>query len=305
MRRGDFATAWSISDGVLAQRRMRAEDCSGWPRHLQFIWNGSPVDDARVLVRCYHGLGDTLQYVRLLEPLHQRARKITLWAQPPLLGLLRHVRGIDTLLPLHDGDPGFDCDVDIELMEVAHLLRITLDDLPGRVPYVDIPASAKASADAEPLRVGIAWRSGEWDCRRSIPSEALQPLASVAGVRFFSLQFPPAPLPFPACDFACRDLERMAARMRALDLVISVDTMCAHLAGALGAATWLLLHERADWRWLEARADSPWYPTMRLFRRRTDWRALLSEVADALGEARDAATAARCMRSDGCRASSD
>lgn len=306
MRRGAFSAAWEISDRVLEERRARAEDCSRWPRHMQFVWDGSPLDDKHVLVRCYHGLGDTLQYVRFLEPLRRRARKITLWAQPALLSLLRHVRGIDALLPLHDGGPETAYDIDIELMETAHILRITLDDLPGRVPYLRMPASsASQPMDSTSLHVGIAWRSGDWDASRSIPSAALMPLAAVAGITFHSLQFPPTALPFAARTLACQDIECMAQRMCALDLVLSVDTMPAHLAGALGLPTWLLLNETADWRWLEDRCDSPWYPTMRLFRRRADWLSLIEEIADALACERSAVTATRCIRSAGCRVFSD
>jgi hypothetical protein len=305
MRCGDFAAAWEISDRVLAERAARREDCSRWPRHLQFIWDGSPLDDKHVLVRCYHGLGDTIQYVRFLEALRCRARKVTLWVQPALLGLLNDLRGCDRLLPLHDGVPEVAYDTDIELMEIAHALRITLDDLPGRIPYVNVPACAvDPRCDRSLLHVGIAWRSGEWDSSRSIPKDALWPLSTVAGTALHSLQFPPEPLPFAVEELACRDIKRMAQWMRSLDLVISVDTVVAHLAGALGLPTWVLLNERPDWRWLEDRDDSPWYPTMRLFRHSTDWQQTVIAVANALVVERDRITAARCTRSDGYRASS-
>jgi len=139
---------------------------------------------------------------------------------------------------------------------------------------------------------------------RSIPSDALESLGSVQGTAFHSLQYPAEPLPFFANELACRDIERMAQRMRALDLVICVDTMTAHLAGALGCRTWVLLTERPDWRWLEDRDDSPWYPTLRLFRRCAgDWSALIDQVAGALDRERDRFIAARRIRSAGCRAS--
>jgi len=285
MRRADFATAWQISDRVLTERCARREDCSRWPRHLQFIWTGAPLDGKDVLVRCYHGLGDTIQYARFLEPLRRRARKISVWAQPALLRLLTHVRGCDELLPLHDGVPQTCYDVDIELMEIAHALRITLDDLPGPIPYIHIaPPSTPDSERARTcLHVGIAWRSGSWDPTRSIAPSALAPLSNIPGIALHSLQFPPEPLPFAVDDLACRDIERMAQRMLSLDLVISVDTMVAHLAGALGLPTWVLLNDEPDWRWCDDRIDSPWYPTMRLFRRRSnDWKPLLAHVTAAL-----------------------
>jgi hypothetical protein len=306
MRVGDFATAWHISDRVLAERCARGEDCSRWPRHLQFIWNGAPLEGQHVLVRCYHGLGDTIQYARFLAPLRRRARKVTLWAQPALLGLLTHVRGCDALLPLHDGTPEGSYDVDIELMEVPHALRATLDDLPRPIPYVHVTApSTGAKWDDSFLHVGIAWRSGVWDESRSIAPSALAPLSRIPGIALHSLQFPPEPLPFAADELACRDIGHMARRMLSLDLVISVDTMVAHLAGALGLPTWVLLNDCPDWRWLCDRDTSPWYPTMRLFRRcSNDWRPSIVSMSDALAAERTRVIATRCIRSDGYRASS-
>lgn len=306
MRRGDFAAAWRISDRVLAERCARGEDCRRWPRHMQLIWDGSELDGRRVLVRCYHGLGDTLQFARLLEPLRRRAREVTLWAQTPLLGVLRHVRGIDRLLPLHDGVPGAAYDTDLEIMELAHALRITPQDLPGRMPYIELMLEPPLRAARNLLHVGIAWRSGDWAPARSIPTRALQPLAQVPGIVLYSLQYPPEPLSFPAHAIACRDILRLARRMAMLDLVISVDTMVAHLAGALGLPTWLLLHSFPDWRWMESGDRTPWYPSMRLFRsNEPHWRTLLRRVCAALSAERARLNATRRTRSIDCRASSD
>jgi hypothetical protein len=153
--------------------------------------------------------------------------------------------------------------------------------------------------------VGIAWRSGDWDTSRSVAPREFDVLSSAPGVALHSLQFPPEPHAIAADDIACRNIERMARRMLALDLVISVDTMVAHLAGALGLPTWVLLNERPDWRWRDDRNDSLWYPTMRLFRRlANDWRPVLDSVADALAAERTRVIATRCIRSGGCRASS-
>jgi hypothetical protein len=283
MLRGDFAAAWQICDDVLQRRRSAQEDCSGWPRHLQFIWNGEPLDGKRVLVRCYHGLGDTIQFVRLLEVLRPRVAEITLWVQPQLVELMRTVRGIDRVLPLHDGTPDVARDADIELMELPHALRLTLDTIPNRVPYLSLPA-ARRHRYWPPRDVGLVWRGSDWAPQRSIPRSAIARLADITGVRWYSLQYPPQSLPFAAMNLACRDIRTMAARMLTLDLVISVDTMAAHLAGALGLPVWTLLLEESDWRWLSNRDDTPWYPTMKLFRRRAgdDWPALIQRVVTAL-----------------------
>jgi hypothetical protein len=315
MRHGDCAAAWHISDAVLRARQTRREDCSRWPRHLQYIWDGTPLEDRRVLVRCYHGLGDTLQFVRLLEPLRQRAREVTLWVQPSLLELLSTVRGIDRLLPLHDGTPQAEFDVDIELMEVAHALRIDLNSVAKRMPYIDVSGGAtNATRSLSSLvNVGLAWRSGDWDAERSIPTSVLGSLARVCNVAFHSLQYPLETPPFKSGNLACKDIAQMAQAMTGLDLVITVDTMVAHLAGALALPTWILLADRPDWRWMEQRTDTPWYPTMRLFRKQGRlWEAVLDEVCSELaavvathGPVNRRPTAVPHTRSNGCTTFSD
>jgi hypothetical protein len=283
MRRGDFAAAWRISDEVLQRRCAAREDCSTWPRHLQFIWNGQPLDGKRVLVRCYHGLGDTIQFVRLLTLLRPRVAEVTLWCQPQLVQLLRTARGVDRVLPLHDGPPEVEYENDVELMELPHVLRLTLDAIPRDVPYLAAPRSP-ARVTAGSCNIGIVWRAGDWEWQRSLPEEALAPLAQIEGVRWYSLQYPTRTSPLEAIDLACADIVEMAARMQQLDLLISVDTMAAHLGGALGLPVWTLLHRDCDWRWHGEGSDSPWYPTMRLFRQSSDgdWDTVIDRVREAL-----------------------
>jgi hypothetical protein len=285
MNRGDFGSAWAISDAVLQERIRRGDICSHLPRHEQFIWSGEPLTGRRVFVRCYHGLGDTLQFVRLLAHPRLRAAEITLWVQPALIKLLQSVRGIDRLLPLHEGDPGLDYDVDIEIMELPHALRLDVEELPGPMPYIYVPVSAARPASLR-RRIGVCWSAGEWDPKRSLRGTELRPWAKLSDVRWFSLQFPPATCPLPAAPIASRDIAEMAARMQLLDLIITVDTMTAHLAGALGLPVWLLLPHHADWRWMHGRDDSPWYPTMRLFRQPApgDWTAVIQQVYHELSQ---------------------
>jgi hypothetical protein len=284
MRRGDFGSAWAISDNVLQERLDRGEVCTHLPRHEQFVWNGERLTGRRVFVRCYHGLGDTLQFVRLLAHPRLRAAEITLWAQPALIKLLQTVRGIDRILPLHEGDPGLDYDVDIEIMELPHALRLTVDELPGPMPYIYVPASTRRPAASRCRRVGVCWSAGDWDPKRSLSGTELRYWARLSDVRWFSLQFPPATCALPAAPIASLDIVEMAARMQLLDLIITVDTMTAHLAGALGLPVWLLLPYDADWRWMLGRDDSPWYPTMRLFRQPAagDWSTVIEQVHDEL-----------------------
>jgi hypothetical protein len=266
MRRGDFAAAWDVCDAVLARRA--GLSCVDRERHEQWIWDGTPLVGRRVLVRCYHGLGDTIQFARYAPLLSQIAAETTWWAPPELLPLLRSVQGMGYLLPLHDGAPGVEYDVDIESMELSHAFRSTLDSLPRTVPYVHVhPVTLRRTTR---LAVGLVPRAGDWDPRRSIPHALLAPLAAVPDVRFYALHEP--------------TIVGTARLMLALDLVITVDSMPAHLAGAVGVPVWTLLHHDADWRWMEGRATSPWYPTMRLFRQPSpgDWESVTAAVAGEL-----------------------
>src|SRR5687767_662495 len=122
MRRGEFAAAWKVSDRVLRERA--GIPCSHLPRHFQYFWHGQPLDGKRVLVRCYHGLGDTIQFIRYAPLLKADDVKLIVWCQPQLIRLFKSVSGIETFLPLHDGVPAVDFDTDIEIMELAHILRI-------------------------------------------------------------------------------------------------------------------------------------------------------------------------------------
>lgn len=296
MRRGEWEAAWRVSDAVLRGRA--GSSCAHWPRHEQWVWNGEPVRGRRVLVRCYHGLGDTLQFIRYTGRLRAVAREVIVWAQPELLPLLGTARGIDRLLPLHDGSPEAAFDVDVEVMELAHLFRDTPGTLPAEVPYLHADP-APLPSDGK-LAVGLVWKAGDWDDRRSIPPGLLAPLAELPGVTLHILQRGPGLAERPdglGVVSGSDDVTHTARVMKALDLVISVDSMPAHLAGALGVPVWALLHADPDWRWMQGRDDSPWYPTMRLFRqsRPGDWEGVVARVAGELA-ARSAARGARRTR---------
>lgn len=283
MRSGDFAAAWQASDAIL--RIHAGVPCWHRPRHEQWVWDGTPLDGKRVLVRCYHGLGDTIQFIRYLPLVRNIAAETIVWAQPALIPLLRTADGIDRLEPLHDGAFEGEYDVDVEVMELAHVFRSTIDSLPNRVPYLHT-TPAPLARDGR-LAVGLVWRAGDWDERRSIPIHLLEPLAGIPGIDLHVLQRGPALDECPA-DFGTRsgvdDVLEAARVIKALDLVITVDSMPAHLAGALGVPVWTLLIHEADWRWMMDRDDSPWYSTMRLFRQGTqgDWEPVIRRVEDGL-----------------------
>ncbi|MGE3541893.1 MAG: ADP-heptose--LPS heptosyltransferase [Candidatus Tectimicrobiota bacterium] len=284
MRRGAFEEAWRISDAVLRTRA--GVPCWHWPRHIQYVWDGSPLAGKRVLVRCYHGLGDTIQFLRYAPLIKAMAREVIVWAQPALLPLLRTMRGIDRLVPLHNGTPAVAYDVDVESMELPYIFRTTLATIPAEIPY--LYATPAALRRCRRLAVGIVWAAGEWEHeRRSLPYHCLAPLAALPDVTLYILQRGPALAQHGAAFGVLAGSESIGATartMRALDLVVSVDSMPAHLAGALGVRVWTLLDAAADWRWLHGREDSPWYPTMRLFRQEQPgaWGPVMARVIAAL-----------------------
>ena len=290
MLRGDFDGAWQICDAVLADRLARNEECAGQPRHEQFVWRGQQLANRRVLIRCYHGLGDTIQFIRFAEPLRRTAREVTVWVQPELLSLLATAPGVDRVSALHDGKPEFLYDVDIESMELPHALRASFASVGTHVPYLfprmrsRIPEPTHGS-----LKVGLAWRSGQWSHERSMAITELARLQQLPGIQFYSVQFPADADELQvlgAIDLACKEIELLASRMQQMDLIVSVDTFTAHLAGAMGLPVWTLLPADCDWRWMQHRSDSPWYPTMRLFRQTEsgDWRGVMDEVLTRLHE---------------------
>jgi hypothetical protein len=285
MRKGDLAAAWAISDAVLRHRIESKEVCWNWPRHLQFVWRGEPLADKRVLVRCYHGFGDTIQFLRFLRPLRDIAGHVTLWVQPALLDLAAGAAGVDCVLALHDGAPEAEHDVDVEIMEIPHALRVT--SIPNQVPYLRAPHAPQLESGERAHRVGIVWEAGAWDPRRDVPLPLLRRLTGLPGVRLYSLQAGPAGAlaqAVPALPTDIGTINHAAMRILELDLVISVDTMAAHLAGALGRPVWTLLHADCDWRWGRDSDQTTWYPTMRLFRQKRagEWDGVIAAVCEAL-----------------------
>lgn len=282
-KRGDFAGAWAASERIL--RRHAARPDFGRPRDQQSVWRGEPLDGKRVLIRCYHGLGDTIQFIRFVPLVREIARQVIVWAPQPLLPLLQSVDGIDRLLPLHDGSPEVEYDVDVEVMELAFVFRISEASIPRRIPYLSVPS---AHLNGGSPRIGLQWRCSDWEHQRSIPFDTLRPLLDLEGFTWYSLQQGRrASEAHPnLVDVSDGTLFDAASRIAALDLMLTIDSMPAHLAGALGIPVWTLLLRVPDWRWMDERTDSPWYQTMRLFRqeRNGDWNGVIARVVRALND---------------------
>jgi hypothetical protein len=288
IRGGQFERAWAITDRDLATYRQGHEAKHRGPRHLQRIWRGEELRDRRVLVRCYHGLGDTIQFARFLPPLAELAGGLSVWCQPELLPLIERVDGVDRAIPLHDGKPDIDFEVDIEIMEIPHAIRACRGLIELRRPYLTLPLRPASGAVARrgALAVGLVWEVGNWDKRRAIPACLLDKL-NRQGIELYSLQRGAASGEaehIGAKDISTPDIVELGYRMGELDIIVSVDTMVVHLAGALGYEPWVMLHADCDWRWPTRGGASLWYPRARLFHqcRAGNWTEVIDDVSSAL-----------------------
>jgi len=273
-------------------------------RHFaQPAWDGGGA--GRLLIHAEQGLGDTLHFCRYAPLAAARGVRVILEVPPPLVRLLRSLPGVDTVIARGEELPEFD--VHAYMLSLPYIFGTVLETIPGATPYLfadpaDIEAMrarlGQAEAQKTGLRVGLAWAGNSYanlpdmaavDRRRSLAPEHLAPLFDIPEIDFISLQKGgKAPAAFGLTDFMddMRDFADTAALVENLDLVISVDTSVAHLAGALGKPVWLLNRYDTEWRWLDGRTDSPWYPGMRLFRQSApgDWDGVIAEVAAALRE---------------------
>ncbi|MEQ8666043.1 MAG: tetratricopeptide repeat protein [Rhodospirillales bacterium] len=267
--------------------RLRVPDCHVPALGLRApMWDGQPARDKCLLVAAEQGLGDTVQFVRFLAKARTRVGRLVLVVQTPLKGLCGGVAGADAVLASGETLPRHD--LKISLLSLPHRLRTSLATLPAPERYLHGPPIESVQGGG--LRVGIAWQGnpeGAGDRGRSVTLDILRPVLSASGVRFFSLQknFGLDQLAaFPEVEDVgsrCATFADTAAIMKTLDLVITTDTAVAHVAGALGRPTWLLLKRAPAWRWLENRTDSPWYPSMRLYRQAMtgDWGTPVQRIA--------------------------
>ncbi|HEY6489779.1 MAG: tetratricopeptide repeat protein [Terracidiphilus sp.] len=242
------------------------------------LWRGEALDGARILLHSEQGLGDTLQFLRYVPLVQVAGGQVILDVQPPVRRLVEGLAGV-TLRSEGDTMPEYAWQC--PLMGLPLAFGTTLATIPHEAPYLTVPRAALEAADklewpAEALRVGLVWSGNpehKEDRYRSVSLRMLEPVLNVDGARFFSLQLgaPAAQLGEMGSTItdlrgAIKDFADTAALVANLDLVITVDTAVAHLAGALAKPVWVLLPFAPDWRWLTERADCPWYPTMHLFR---------------------------------------
>ena len=258
------------------------------------VWHGEELRGRTILLQCEQGLGDTLQFVRYAPLVAERGGRVVVRCQlPALKPLIARVPGVSAACAKGEAIPP--CELQVQLASLPHLFGTTLEAMPPWRPYL-IPHQKRAALwdlaleEWGRLRVGLVWRGGPLPRNRACPFKEFALLADMQGVTFYSLQLGEAPDPavLPAVDLAPRigDFDDSAAIVAGLDLLVTVDTAAAHLAGGMGAPVWLMLPYSCDWRWFADRDDSPWYPSMRIFRqeRPGDWQGVLSRIRAALEE---------------------
>jgi tetratricopeptide (TPR) repeat protein len=257
------------------------------------MWDGAPLNGATVLLHAEQGFGDSLQFIRFAPLVAERGGRVILACQEPLLSLLSAVEGIDETVALDGAVPEFDSHA--ALASLPHILDVAPDSLAPAAAYIppsETPWQLDAPAAAR-LKVGFAWSgspANKINRRRSCPVEFLQPLLGRSDIACYGLQVGPSAEDIAANgaieDLSPRlaDFADTAAAIGGLDLVISIDSAVAHLAGGLGHPVWAMLSHGGDWRYLRGGDDNPWYPTMRHFRQPApgDWAAVIAAIGDAL-----------------------
>jgi uncharacterized protein (TIGR03032 family) len=290
LKQGDFIEGWKGYEWRWGMPSFTPFNCP------QSQWQGEDIGDKTLLVHTEQGNGDAIQFARFLPMVAKRCKKLIVVCVEPLSILFKQVEGVDEVR-LPGSLPADLFDVYCPIMSLAGILAITLDNLPADAPYLTIPETVivPTLADSKKLKVGIAWAGSAThatDKHRSCGVEAMSALADNTDCDFYSLQVPISqPNREQLQAKGITDLEaeltsyaHTAALIAQLDLVISVDTSVAHLAAALNKPTWILIAANSDWRWLESRTDSPWYPSVKLFRQKTpkEWDDVVGEISQAL-----------------------
>ncbi len=290
---GDFEQGWP-------EYEYRWQGKTKRPRNFkQPLWDGSNLNGRTILLYPEQGLGDTLQFIRYALLVKQRDGRVLFECPKVLVRLLSGCPGIDQVIPEGSALPEFD--VQAPLLSLPGRFRTNLETIPATVPYIfPDPDLLKHWREAMKhlggFKIGIAWQGStthKMDRHRSIPLRQFAPLARVPGVRLIGLQIGAGTeqLDEGTCGFPVQDLGRFvdargaftdkAALMKQLDLVIACDTSLAHLAGALRVPVWIAVSFAPDWRWLRDREDSPWYPTLRIFRQKEwgNWEEVFARMA--------------------------
>jgi tetratricopeptide (TPR) repeat protein len=295
--RGDFPRGWAEYEW-----RWRFPESMKNRRYAQPRWEGGALQGKTIYIYPEQGFGDMMQFLRFLPEVTARGGKIVLESPPELLRLFQKQPGVERIVLAGETPAAFD--VHCPLLSLAGILGATAQSIPGNTGYLKTDEELvrkwgeRFDGRDDRLRVGLAWAgrpTHNSDRKRSMKLAEFGPLASVGGVAFYSLQKgdaaaqaaqPPPGLPLVNWTAELTDFAETAALIQHLDLIVSVDTAVVHLAGAMGKPVWVLLSRIPDWRWMLDREDSPWYPTVRLFRQRETgkWQEAIDRLREALSE---------------------
>ena len=294
LRNGNFRKGWQDYESHLK--------LSNFSRYRDIpVWDGQPLINKRLLIFGEQGLGTNIQFARLIKQINAQASHIVFSCSRELKELFsRMLPEIEVVCEIENPEQ---FDFQISLLSLPRVLDLQLPDLPGQIPYLhaDYSLTKRFNAllpNSNRLKVAIYWQGNPrygGDRFRSIPLKHFASIAQRDDIDFVSIQcvhglsqLPNVRGLFPLLDLSSHlySLNDVAAVMASMDLVIGSDTSLAHLAGAMGRPIWLLLNQAADWRWLLNRSDSPWYPTMRIFRQQKlgDWMSVFSHVNQQLDE---------------------
>jgi tetratricopeptide (TPR) repeat protein len=286
LQRGDYERG-------LAEYEHRAYAVASRQRFAMPPWDGRELGGKTILLHAEGGFGDVIQFARFVPMVKARGGRVILLVQPELIRLFSTLDGAALVLPKTNTPPPFD--VQCPLLSLPRVFRTTIQNIPAK-PYLSADPMAAAFWSArlgndKRRRIGLLWAGSPKfrGKRKSIPIASLSPFGGLTDARFVSLQqdqpgAAPPGMELLDCSGDLHDFADAAGLIANLDLVISADSAAAHLAGAMGKKVYLLLPHVADWRWLRDRTDSPWYPTMRLFRQPSagDWNSVIAQVVEAL-----------------------
>lgn len=306
-----FAAAhWNLALNLLLQGeyrdgwreyewRWQKADFTSPSRHTDIpLWNGSPLHGQNILLHAEQGFGDAIQFVRYVPLVAACGGNVVLECHPQLVSLFRSIKEAATVVSFNESVPV--CSYQVPLLTLPRIFGTTLQNIPSTCPYLTVSVerqrkwSALMSTYCQSPRIGIVWAGKSYpDPLRSCCLADFAPVAEVGSATYFSLQLgsgaeevnkPPPGMQLIDLTDHINDFADTAALIEQLDLIVSIDTAVAHLAGALGKPVFLLLPYAPDWRWLLDRSDSPWYPTARLFRqeRPGDWSGVVRHVQRAL-----------------------
>ncbi len=255
-------------------------------------WDGQPLDGRTLLLHGEQGFGDTIQFVRFANMIEKAGGQLVLACQAELVELMASVEDVDEAVSLDAGLPAHDCQA--PLLSLPNLLGTEPDTIPQNTPYVYVPPDEETSA-SKTFKIGVVWAGRPRDAmdpyrNRTCSPDDLAALAGVEGVQVYSLQTGPdaAGNPGRSIDLSPRikDFADTARLIQAMDVIVSVDTAVAHLAGALAKPAYVALSYAADWRWGDGNGIAPWYPTVQMFRQHSpgDWTRIIGQITDIIAE---------------------